>query len=104
MPRMKLTAAVVALILASVSAQPLPGAQERSQLVASSARKTSDTLSRQETNILSLPARLEVKDVTLDAALKALNVSSGVAVAYSPTLIASEHLVSCGCLAVTVEE
>src|SRR5688500_3769141 len=104
MPRMKLPVGAVALILASLVAQPLLGAQERAQLVASSARTTPDALSAQQQNILSLPARLDGKDVTLEAALKAHNVSSGVAAAYRPTLIQTENLVPCPCMAATVEQ
>ncbi len=54
--------------------------------------------------ILSAPARLDVEGVRLVEALTRLQESSGIPVAYSPTLIPTEKIVSCACGEVTVEE
>src|SRR5688572_25182714 len=54
--------------------------------------------------LLLNPARLHVKQVTLHAALDALQENSGIAVAYSPSLLPANHIVTCACDEVTIEE
>ncbi len=51
---------------------------------------------------LDRPARLEVHDVSLGTALKALTERSGVLLAYSPSLLPLDKKVSCRCAAVTM--
>ena len=53
---------------------------------------------------LAAPAHLDVENMTLERALRALQDASGVAVAYSPTLIPGDRVVSCSCTTVSVEE
>jgi len=55
-------------------------------------------------SVLDLAARLTITREPLDAALQRLQAGSGVAIAYSPTLIPAERLVSCECADRTVEE
>src|SRR5690606_581997 len=50
------------------------------------------------------PAHLNIRMVPLQAALDALQESSGVAVAYSPSLLPSDRLVTCLCEESTVQE
>ncbi|MBI4540567.1 MAG: carboxypeptidase-like regulatory domain-containing protein, partial [Gemmatimonadetes bacterium] len=55
-------------------------------------------------NVLQRPANLRVHDVPLAAALLELRHSSGVALAYSPSLFPADRRVSCLCEARTVRE
>lgn len=54
------------------------------------------------TSLLDRPARLEVEEVTLEEALRALHRASGVAVAFSPDRLPLEARVSCACDGLTV--
>jgi hypothetical protein len=54
-------------------------------------------------SLLSRPARLEVKDVTVAAALTALRDAAGVNIVFSPSLLPEGRRVSCDCASVTVE-
>jgi hypothetical protein len=51
---------------------------------------------------LDQPARLTIQNQPLDAALRALQASSGVAVAFSPDVIPATRRVTCDCASVTV--
>lgn len=53
-------------------------------------------------SVLSLPARLEVRNVGLSAALTLLQQKSGAPLAFSPSLLPRDHHVSCSCEAVSV--
>lgn len=53
-------------------------------------------------SLLSLPARLDVRNVELSAALTMLRMRSGAPLAFSPSLLPRDHQVSCSCEAVTV--
>lgn len=78
-------------------------AQDRLPSLASNVRRlSSDQL--QDSSILARPAKLIVREVTLEAAFDALESSSGVAVAYSPALLPKEQRVTCLCQEVTIEE
>jgi len=52
----------------------------------------------------SARARLEVRDLTVAAALVRLHESSGVPISFSPTMFPAAHRVSCRCQAVTVAQ
>ena len=55
--------------------------------------------------LLDLPARLDVRDVSLTVALTRLSAQSGVPVGFSPSLLRSDgRTVQCTCAAVTVAE
>lgn len=55
--------------------------------------------------LLELPARLEVKEVSLTEALVRLSTQSGVTVGFSPSLLRSDaRTVECSCLALSVGE
>src|SRR6188474_2815751 len=56
----------------------------------------------QAQSVLDQPARLTVQDQPLEAALRALQASSGVAVAFSPDVIPAARRVSCDCASVSV--
>lgn len=56
------------------------------------------------TGLLATRARLRVQDVRLVEALRRLQESSGVPVAYSPALLPPERIVTCECAEATVEE
>src|SRR5690606_8619640 len=60
--------------------------------------------SSQDRAVLLKPAHLNIRMVPLQAALDALQESSGVAVAYSPSLLPSDRLVTCLCEESTVQE
>lgn len=62
------------------------------------------TLSSDAASLLSAPANLEVRDVTLGEALDELRSASRISLAYSPSLLPSDHRVSCDCRTVTVAE
>ncbi|MEQ8329696.1 MAG: TonB-dependent receptor [Longimicrobiales bacterium] len=53
--------------------------------------------------LLDRAARLEVTEVTLEEGLRALQRSSGVAMAFSPDVLPGDRRVSCACAEVTVE-
>lgn len=53
-------------------------------------------------SVLDLPARLQVKNVMLGAALTELSERSGIQVAFSPSRLRREGVVSCACSKVTV--
>ena len=55
-------------------------------------------------NLLDRPARLQVERVPLIDALRRLEQTSGVALAYSPSLLPATRFVSCGCREVTIRE
>lgn len=54
--------------------------------------------------VLSRPARLVVKDLPLSTAVERLAASSGVMIAYSPSLLPPDVRVSCACYAVPLEQ
>ena len=55
--------------------------------------------------LLELPARLEVKEVSLTEALVRLSTQSGVTVGFSPSLLRSDaRTVECSCLSLSVGE
>lgn len=54
--------------------------------------------------LLDRPAHLEVSDAALGDALRSLQRTSGVALAYSPDLLPSEATVSCACTIGTVRD
>ena len=58
----------------------------------------------ESTSLLGRPARLRVANVTLPAALAELQKSSGVALAFSPSMLPERLRVSCACESVTVRE
>lgn len=75
-------------------------AQER-VIAANSPVRTGDS---QDSDLLSTPANLNVRDVSLETAFDALESSSGVSVAYSPTVLPDSHRATCICEDVTVDE
>ncbi len=55
--------------------------------------------------LLEMPAQLDVRNITLTAALTQLSEASGVVVAFSPTLLNSDHRrVDCACRELTVSQ
>lgn len=58
----------------------------------------------QERSLLEQPARLKVENVVLSASLKELHRRSGVALAFSPSLLPKMHRVTCRCERLTVGE
>lgn len=62
------------------------------------------SLSAQEMPLLERPARLDVRDVSVEEGLRALQLSSGVALAYSPDLLPSDTRVDCACGDATVAQ
>lgn len=63
------------------------------------------SVSAQQTpTLLDRPARLEVVEVTLEAALRELQRTSGVALAFSPDLLPSEATITCACRTATVRQ
>src|SRR6185436_8905406 len=54
--------------------------------------------------LLDRPARLEVRDVPLARALQQLSDRSRVALVYSPSLLPTDHRVSCSCIAATTRQ
>jgi len=70
--------------VAAASAQGLPAADARGPL--------------------RRPARLEVRGAAVEAALQQLRVRSGVALAFSPTLLSGAGPVSCSCAGATVAQ
>ena len=57
-----------------------------------------------ETGILAKPARLSVHALPLETALLELQRTSGVSIAYSPSLLPVDRTVDCACLDVSVGE
>ncbi len=55
-------------------------------------------------SLLERPAALDVDGVTLSAALTRLGYTTGIAFAFSPSLIPAQHLVKCECRDATVRE
>lgn len=94
---------VPALLASAVLALPGPllsaqnGAQTQG-VVASWARTSGPN------SVLEARANLDVRDLSLDEALRQLQAASGVAVAFSPSLLPEGHLVSCRCMGVSVAE
>lgn len=62
------------------------------------------TMSENGANLLERPADLEVEGVTLGAALTRLGYTTGIAFAFSPSLIPADHRVDCDCRGATVRE
>ena len=89
---------VTALSLLAVAAIPARGQG------ASDARLVATTGQLPPTSALSRPAQLAIDDVPLIAALAELQRRSGVALAFSPSLIPASHRVTCQCASVTVRE
>ena len=81
----------------------LGGAVQPGPLHASEQSLASALGASQDRAILMKPANLHVTMVRLQEALDRLQEQSGVPVAYSPSLL-PDHLVTCECLDVTVEE
>jgi hypothetical protein len=61
-------------------------------------------LDAQDVPLLERPARLDVRDVSVEEGLRALQLRSGVAMAYSPDLLPPDVRVDCACSDVTVAE
>ncbi|TVP46559.1 MAG: SusC/RagA family TonB-linked outer membrane protein [Gemmatimonadales bacterium] len=57
-----------------------------------------------EAGILDRPANLDIEAVPLHEALALFERAAGVSVAFSPTLLPSDHLASCACHDLTVRE
>ena len=65
----------------------------------------SATTSAQEAGaLLDRPARLDVREVTLEAALRELQRASGVAMAFSPDLLPPQPEITCECRSLTVRQ
>ena len=63
------------------------------------------SVSAQETPaLLDRPARLQVAEVTLEIALRELQRTSGVALAFSPDLLPSHAQITCDCRTLTVRQ
>ena len=60
------------------------------------------SLTTERLRALERPARLKIADVSLDDALRALHQRSGVALAYSSSLVPADRRVTCLCTDVTV--
>ena len=71
---------------------------------AAAAASAQGTPAATESSLLRRPARLDVRGVTLEAALQQLRRRSGVALAFSPTLLAGAGPVSCSCANATVAQ
>lgn len=88
----------LALLIAVLIASPVQPLYADDQSLASNLTPS------QENTIFLKPARLDVTRMPLHLALDELQSRSGVPVAYSPTLIPVTLLVTCACMAMTVEE
>ncbi len=56
-----------------------------------------------EADVLVQPAKLDVHEVTLETALRELEVATGIPIAYSPSRLPGNRIVSCRCSDTTVE-
>ncbi len=99
----KLEFVVPSLLITAVLAltTPLDAVQKgsNSQTVLASSERASPGRS-----VLDAPANLDVNHLLLEEALQRLQATSGVAIAYSPSLLPRGHRVSCACEALTVAE
>ncbi|HEX5437220.1 MAG TPA: SusC/RagA family TonB-linked outer membrane protein [Gemmatimonadaceae bacterium] len=62
-----------------------------------SARSTGGHHAARQSHLLDLPARLSVKNVTIENAIRRLTTQSGVSIAFSPSLLDASALVTCAC-------
>jgi TonB-dependent starch-binding outer membrane protein SusC len=93
-----------ALLVAFAFTASPADAQEGNEGVATTAHLFGSESSEGERALLSRVAYLDVEKVPLQEALDALHVGSGVAVAYSPTVLPPDHLVTCRCEDASVKE
>jgi TonB-linked SusC/RagA family outer membrane protein len=91
---------VSALSLVVAAVTPLP-CQDTSD-IGRSARLVATTQGAPPTSALSRPAHLEIEHLLLSEALAELQRRSGVALAFSPSLIPKARRVTCHCTTVTV--
>jgi TonB-linked SusC/RagA family outer membrane protein len=89
----------IALLLAGTS--PV-GAQALASQDVSAATTTSASAWLPTSEILQRPALLRVEQVALKSALSELHRTSGVPVAFSPSMLPNEKLVSCACQEETI--
>ncbi|HMN10441.1 MAG TPA: TonB-dependent receptor [Gemmatimonadaceae bacterium] len=90
----------LSFLLASVPAAELIAQRTVADARYALVQPASNTVRR--AGALERPARLKVADVALDEALRALHKHSGVALAYSPSLVPADRRVTCLCTDLTV--
>ena len=95
--------AVVALLVVPMSTEAQAATYAASYVVPQGGLRGEGNV-RDSPGILSTPARLVVEDVTVGAALDQLRSTSGVAIAYSPSLLLDTNAVTCLCADLTVNE
>jgi TonB-dependent SusC/RagA subfamily outer membrane receptor len=97
---------VVALLALSVGAVPAQGiaslVSNADRLAATYAEAPAEAA--RAGRMLALPARLDVQGVNLVAGLMRLQQQSGAVLAFSPSLLPRNHLVSCDCTELSVGE
>jgi TonB-linked SusC/RagA family outer membrane protein len=99
---MRIVCALV-FVISILTAAPLTAREARTAQAASAA-EASHPRGDSGAGALSRPARLDVEQVPLGSALAELARRSGILLAYSPSLLESDRLVTCHCLDATVEE
>src|SRR5690606_19467402 len=88
-----------ALVLVSIAQAPI-----LSKVVGQNNRHLASTASvGSESNPLTQPARLSIREVLLPEALSALQLSAGISIVYSPSNLPTRS-VTCACYSVTVGE
>lgn len=93
---------MLALVVLLSTASPSQLIAQRSVADARLSLVQPASLTTKRLSALERPARLKITDVSLDEALRALHQRSGVALAYSPSLVPADRRVTCLCADVTV--
>lgn len=99
---MRLTELVL-LGLAGVSSAGRSQSSPRGGVTVASQSRAVET-PRESTNLLGRPARLNVTDVSIVAALIELQTQSGVPLIYSPTVLDAARIVTCRCMSISVDD
>jgi len=95
---------LMALVVVPVAVAVAPAPMDAQHALLASTGQNADTTPLMGSDLLGTIAGLNVANVTLSHALEALVHNSGVAVAYSPTLLPRQLRVSCACETATVQE
>jgi TonB-dependent starch-binding outer membrane protein SusC len=80
-----------------IAATGAVNAEAAHQAHLTSAAMASDSTEARDRRILSAPARLNVENVPLEAALREFQSVAGIAIAYSPTIVREARGVTCMC-------
>src|SRR5687768_1561776 len=98
----RLTAAMFVALISAAGAHGQASAISEATLVAQAEGSTSQLVVNTIDDAIDYPARLQVHQVSLEAALSQLYRDSGIPLLFSPTLIPTSRKVDCDCLAVSV--